>query len=237
MAICVDAAITFRYVQARGQRERVKEQLVGFRFKKASCVVVGTFNMYIVQPAWLAKIGLIPEGVAVVIASKLDEPGFRYSSPKLTSRWFVTPSRIEVETESPDEDCGNLVATVLEKLPWTPLVGIGNNTVYSAGLDELDRLPALNCFNPAAPEGYELAQRSFHLGVGRGEEMFNLQLSIVKEEIEISANTHRELRDRESGSAQETARNFFGHRRESENLLRDLFQVDIDHGTTNGQPA
>jgi hypothetical protein len=126
---------------------------------------------------------------------------------------------------------------MLERLPWTPLVGIGNNTVYSAGLDELERLPTLNCFNPTAPKGYELARRSFQLGVSRGEELFNLQLAIVKEGIEISANTHRELRDHESGAAQETARNFFGHRRESEDLLRALFQVDIDHGTTNGQSA
>ena len=33
---------------------------MAFRFKKAGCVVVGTFNMYIVQPPWLTKIGMFP---------------------------------------------------------------------------------------------------------------------------------------------------------------------------------
>jgi hypothetical protein len=233
----MDASTNSSYAQAEGKKRKARSEPVAFRFKKASSVAVGTFNMYIVQPAWLAKIGLIPAGTQMTIASKLDEPGFRFFSPKLRSRWFVTPGRIEVETESHEEDCGTLLATVLEQLPWTPLLGIGNNAIYTAGLDELERLPSLGCFSPTGPEGYELAQRTFHLGVSRQEETFNLQLAIMKEEIEISANTHRETRGDESSVAQETARKFFDHRRESEKLLRSLFQAEIDYGTANRQSA
>jgi hypothetical protein len=210
---------------------------VAFRFKKASCVVAGTFNMYVVQPAWLAKIGLIPPATDMAIGSNLDEPGFRFFSSKLRSRWFVTPGRIEVETESPGEDCGRLIATVLEKLPWTPLVGIGNNAVYAADLSELERLPDLGCFQPAPPEGYEISQRSFHLAVSRGEKIFNLPLSVTGEAVELSANVHRELRDRESSVAQEAAREFFEDRREAENLLRNLFHVSIEYDAGDDHPA
>jgi hypothetical protein len=54
---------------------------VAFGFKRANCVVVGTFNIYIVQPAWLEETGIIPKGSVVSIDSKIDASGFRFSSP------------------------------------------------------------------------------------------------------------------------------------------------------------
>ena len=70
---------------------------------------------------------------------------------------------------------------------------IGNNTVYEAPLAELDRLPDLNRFNPQVPDGFEVAQRSFHVGIAHGDQVFNLQLSITKELVELSVNVHTEL--------------------------------------------
>ncbi len=97
---------------------------MAFQFTKVNCVAVGTFNMYIIQPAWLAKVGIIPKGIGVAIESKLDEPGFRFWSPKLPVRWYVTPSRIQVETQRADADCGELVASVFKSLPETPLIAL-----------------------------------------------------------------------------------------------------------------
>jgi hypothetical protein len=214
-----------------GERwERVKERPVAFRFKKASCVVAGTFNMYIVQPPWLAKIGLIPRGVEVAIGSKLDEPGFRFLSPKLRSSWYITPGRIEVETEAEDENCGEQVATVLSRLPWTPLAGIGNNFIYEAPPSEVERLPDLRQFDPVPPPEYEMHQRSYRLGVNRGERLFNLQLSVTRGLIELSINVHTELRDRESQVAQDAAREFLANRTEGQRLAQSLFKASIEHG-------
>jgi hypothetical protein len=210
---------------------------VGFRLKKATCVVAGTFNMYIVQPAWLAKVGIIPQGIEVAIGSKLDEPGFRFLSPKLPSQWLITPSRIEVETENPEEDCGAKVAAVLAALPWTPLVALGNNAVYSAPLSELSVLPEILRSVPQVPEGYQLAQRSFHIGLSREERVTNLQLSITREEIELSVNVHTELRNRDSDTAQAAARRFLQDRRDGENLICQLFKAQVEYGNSNGQPA
>jgi hypothetical protein len=208
---------------------------VAFRFKKATCVVAGTFNMYIVQPAWLAKVGIIPQGIEVAIGSKLDEPGFRFLSPKLSSRWFVTPGRIEVETQSPEEDCGAKVADVLQVLPWTPLVALGNNVQYTAPLSEIDALPEEMRRAPAIPDEYELMQRSFHFGLGRENRIINLQLAIAPEEIELSVNVQTELRDRDSASAQAAARRFLQDRQEAEALIRHLFKANIEYGHSDAE--
>jgi hypothetical protein len=191
--------------------------------------------MYIVQPAWLARIGIIPKGVEVAIGSKLDEPGFRFFSPKLAFHWFVTPSRIEVETEDPDEDCGGIVATVLANLPWTPLLGLGNNAVYTAALSEIDALPDPIRRPPEIRGGYDLAQRSFHFGLSRENRVINLQLSITLETVEMSINVHTELRNRDSETTQAAARRFLPDLREAETIARQLWKVDIDHGNRDAE--
>ncbi len=210
---------------------------MAFRFKKASCVVAGTFNMYIVQPPWLAKVNIIPQGVEVAISSKLDEPGFRFFAPKLPLRWFVTPSRIEVETESPQENCGDKVAAVLSNLPWTPLVALGNNAVYTAPLSAIDTLSEEMRRAPGVPEGYALAQRSFHFALSREKRVTHLQLSVTPEEIELSVNVHTELRDRDSEAAQKAARRFLEDRREAEVLAHHLFKANIEYGHSNAEPT
>src|SRR5262249_28353687 len=109
---------------------------MAFRFLKASCVAVGAFNVYIVQPNWLSAKGIFLQGVEVAIEAKLDEPGFRFSSPRLKVCWFVTPTRIVIEAEDENEDCGKSMATLLAWLPETPLSAIGNNAYFRAPLNE-----------------------------------------------------------------------------------------------------
>lgn len=80
---------------------------MAFTFKKATCVAAGTFNMYVIQPPWLTKIGIVQKGIEVAIGTDLDEPGFRYIPTRSPFRWFVSPQRIEVETREPEADCGS----------------------------------------------------------------------------------------------------------------------------------
>jgi len=219
-------------------RETVGEgQLVAFRFKNATCVVAGTFNMYIVQPAWLAKIGIIPKGTEVAIGSKLDEPGFRFSSHKLRSQWIITPSRIEVATESTEEDCGAKVAAVLQALPWTPLAGLGNNAFFAAPLQEVESLPEEMRHAPKTPPGYDLTQRSFHFGASQDGRIFNLQLNITKDELELIVNVHTELRSRDSEVGQAAARRFLRDRKDAEALIGHYFKASIEYANNDAKPA
>ncbi len=214
---------------------------MAFRFKNASCVVLGTFNMYIVQPKWLADMKIIPKGIAVTIASKLDEPGFMLLSPKLGSKWVVAPNRILIETERATEDCGASMAKVLKSLPWTPLAGIGNNANFRAPLSELPSL-AKNLRNaPDVPVGYEMAQRSFHVAFSQDNRVINVQLAITKEALELTTNVHHELggaeRKEASKIAQAAASNFLQDRKEVEDLIEHVFKLRIDNDNSNGKSA
>lgn len=204
-----------------------------FRFKSSACVAVGTFNIYIVQPMWLAKREIIPKGIPVAIGTKIDEPGFRFSSPKMRSKWTVTPLRIEVSSKEPDEDCGEPVSKVLTFLRWTPLKAIGTNAVYEAPLSELELLGKFRGFYPSPPDGFSDVQQSFHVAVKQGEHVFNLQLSVTEEGIELATNVHTDIENRDSEVAQQAASKFLDHRRMTEQLARDLFKVDIDHASPN----
>ena len=195
--------------------------------------------MYILQPPWLMKIGIFPKRTNFVIWSKFDEPGFRFQpqGQDLPSRWFVTPSRIDVETDKPEEDCGKKVADVLSKLPWTPLAAIGNNTIYEAPLSELDTLSDLQHFNPVVPAGFDLIQRSFHLGVANGDQQYNLQLSVTKELMELSVNVNTELTGKESEFSLQAARNFLEHRKQAEYLIQHLLKARLEDASNYHQSA
>lgn len=201
---------------------------MAFRFKKASCVAAGTFNMFIVQPPWLSKIKVFDEGTKFTIWTKFDEPGFRFQPNGLPSRWYVTPSRIDVETDRPDEDCGQKVGDVLAKLPWTPLTAIGNNTVYETDLSELNDLECFGAFTPVLPEGFELAQRSFYLGIAHGDQQYNLQLSVTKEVVDLAVNVHTELSGRDPSFSEQAVRNFFAQRKIAKSLIEQVLKAKVN---------
>jgi len=186
--------------------------------------------MYIVQPAWLAKIHVFPKDAQVSIYSKLDEPGVVFQSRTIGCRWFVSPSRIEVSTEKADEDCGKGVATVLNQLPWTPLVALGNNVTFTTPIRELERLPEEFRRQPEAPQGFDLSQRSFQFAASREGTIFNLQLSVSGDEIEISVNAHYELRNRDSSDAQQAASRFLQDRGTSESLMQHFLKASVEYG-------
>jgi len=206
---------------------------MAFRFKKANTVVIGTFNIYIIQPAWLAEVGIIPRDIPVEIFSKLDEPGFRFSSPKLSTRWIVTPSFVQVESEKVDEDCGGAMARVLNRLPWTPLVALGNNTVFHSSLDDLENIASLEVLERVPPSGFGFAQKSIHYGLKREQTIFNLQLSITEDQVELTVNAHTELRGRKSDDAQRAAERFFEDRKTGEKLIAELFKVSMTHAKSD----
>lgn len=209
---------------------------MAFRFDRSSCVAVGTFNIYIVQPAWLAKREIIPKGIQVAIASKMDEPGFRFQSPKLKSQWLVAPDRIEIITRHPEEDCGMSMSRVIESLPWTPLKAIGCNVIYKAPADDAGGTKALAVFQPSEPAGYELYQRSLHAGLKHDDHLFNIQLSATSDGLELAVNIHTEIEDRGSELARESARRFLDHRKQAEALISNLFGVGVEYVDPDSLP-
>jgi hypothetical protein len=212
---------------------------VAFLFKNASCVVVGTFNIYILHPQWLAKHGLVEKGTGVHMETNLAQPGFRFRLPKVHVIWNIAPQQIAVETDDPQVDCGAKISVVLDALPETPLFGLGNNIVYRADLADLGTLPEpirnFPCVE-SPDKNDKVVQRTFHFGVKHDEHRStNLQVSIKDDEIELLCNVHTELRDRDTRTVAVAAANkFFEDRTAAKTLAQHFFGTGIENAFTNG---
>lgn len=63
-----------------------------FTFKHSSCVAVGTFNIYIVQPKLLAEMGVFETEQPVLVSGDLTRPGIRFEVNN--ALWTVRPDRL-----------------------------------------------------------------------------------------------------------------------------------------------
>lgn len=200
-----------------------------FKFKKASCVAVGTFNIYVVQPRLLVGIGMLKKGIEVKFEQILTQPGFRFSADGLKGKWTVRPDRLIVETDSPDEDCGQQLSTVLKALRWTPVVAIGVNVEFESATDSIESL-----FPKAAhgPKNLTIRQRTTHVAVSEDGNVFNLQAAMPASGPNfLSGNVHTELKTESQKKDVEKAigalRQFNIVRERATELLKTVFKVRI----------
>ena len=197
-----------------------------FQFKSASCVAVGAFNIYIIQPNWLAAKGILPHDLELFIETKMDEPGFRFFSNSLPVRWLVTPTRIVIETEDANENCGEIMAQLLGFLPETPIVAVGINTSYSAsgepsGIPDIPNYP----IGEVLPD-FQIKQRAFQAGVQHQDCLYNVQLTLTNGETLLLTNTH--IASPTMVLAQNHTRRFMEHRKTAVELAKHHLKVNFD---------
>lgn len=209
---------------------------MGFRFKSAAAVAVGTFNIYIIQPNWLGQIELIGRDVQIEMEADFSRPGFRFRVSGESMRWNVHPDRIVLDTEDAGTDCGRPLADVLRNLRWTPLFGIGTNLVFEAPLSDLDRL-ASRFVNVPPKDGFSVGQRTSHVALIKDKQTFNLQIATPQkpenEVLTLSINVHTSI---EQGMPQlqanemaiDACNHFIAHRDEAASLARDVFGIEVN---------
>jgi hypothetical protein len=208
---------------------------VAFRFHQASCVVVGTFNIYILRPDWLGAIGILDPQSEVKIEAKFTQPGLRLSSPNLGSKWTVLPDRLILETTSARENCGETIDKVLESLPWTPVTAMGCNFSYRGDHTSVDHWHEKTRFpGTKAPEGFSLKQRTWHWGVAHESHIYNIQLSEIDAAVELAGNTHAEWASDGVASARRFAQRFFEFRKTSLRFATEIFGARIDDEFADG---
>lgn len=209
---------------------------MGFRFKSAAAVAVGTFNIYIIQPNWLSQVGLIGEGAQIEMEADFSRPGFRFKPTGASIRWSIHPDRIILDTEQADADCGAPLAVVLEHLRWTPLFGIGTNLVFEAPLSDIDRVRSL-FIEPSPREGFAVGQRTAHIALVKDQQRFNLQIATPQkpenEVLTLSINVHTAIEQsllplQANALAIESCRHFIPHRDEAVSLARDVFRIEVN---------
>jgi hypothetical protein len=203
-----------------------------FEFSNTSCVVVGTFNIYIVQPHWLSEVEIIPSKTKVAIQADMRSPGFKFKLPdNVDLSWNIRPDRLSTQSERLDVDCGKPIAQVLKKLPWTPVTAVGCNAAFIASLDHYDKISHLFSSDSLADE-YKLAQKTWHRGIRRNHLTLNIQLSVTDDSIELSLNAHTEAKKgctirTANEVAQGACTSFIAQRDEAIQLARSLLNVEF----------
>ncbi len=209
---------------------------MAFKFKSSMAVAAGTFNIYVIQPTWLSQVGLIEGGMKIQFSTDLNRPGFRYEGGSLQGVWTVRPDRVSIESKTFGVDCGTPVSGIIEKLPWTPLNGVGTNLEFEADLAIID---AVNCKLPIcdAPGGLSVAQRSWHVGLKKENQIFNYQVSerespkgdrYVSLVINVHTEIPRGMKQIEASSlAVAACKKFSEHASEAIEVGKELLKVEI----------
>lgn len=202
-----------------------------FRFKRSSCVAVGTFNIYIIQPQWLTEIGLISLGTQVEIKTDFRQLGFRISAEDQGVVWNVRPDKLLTEAEDPQINCGEFLGTVLANLNWTPIVAVGNNALFSSDIGNLEQIRNFFPDSPV-PEEYEEVQKTWHRSIRRESHVFSTQLSIKADEIELALNVHTDVQGRGSHAevnqyAQQNCNDFLSQRDESLRVTSEMLGMEV----------
>lgn len=168
-----------------------------FQFKNAGCVVIGTFNIFVIQPKLLTEMGLIPKGTSIKVQQDFSQPGIRVQLDQVT--WVVRPDRLIIESDRFGADCGTPLAELLSQLVWTPVFAVGVNMAFiGVDIDESEipagfRLPKVE---------FETTQRTVHTSASDKERVFNVQLSASKTEdssnYELALNIHTDFSEKKS---------------------------------------
>jgi len=215
-------------------------EAIVFRFLESNCVAVGTFNIYIIQPAWLREVSLFPDTPKVRVQSDMRQPGFRYQNLDDDLLWNVRPDRFMVESKAWDADCGTPISKVLENLPWTPVRAVGSNVTFRCDPEQANDLTE-KMFQPVTiPDAYSQAQRTWHAGLKREDTLTNLQLCATPEHIDLSINVHTEIAQSQSQKkATELAIAacvaYRTHLADATNLAKQLFSIEIEHDLVNAR--
>jgi hypothetical protein len=197
-------------------------------------VAIGPFNPHIIEPNWLDRVG---------ICEKDKFAGFHYIPSTWGGRdtvfrfgrqeWQVDFTRLSVSSRSPssidEDDTGKAVASILHKLPHTPVRAIGHNFHFTCKLDEWGARPkphlAQSSFNKS---GLESPQRTSWTGnFIRGKANTNVTLSLINDAgiVVILFNHDHETNPEGHDEAIEAAGMFHADFEKTTRLLDDLFGI------------
>lgn len=203
--------------------------MIKFTFKQSSCVAIGTFNIYIVQPKLLQEMDVFRAEHPVLLSGDLTQPGFRFEVDN--SKWFVRPDRLSVETQDPSVDCGGFVRRTLASLCWTPIMAVGINAIFEAA-PGFESMIADELRLPIYPDA---SQRAVHVSVQHDNTKTNIQLASAEEHLTLSVNRHVDfghLRNdpkRLSKAVQDVCGSFMEQRDESVEIARKAVRGEMSY--------
>ena len=134
---------------------------VQLNLETTNCVAVGTFNIYIIQPVYLAQMGILKKGVEVRFDADMRQPGFRFAVKNSGLKWEVRPDRLTIESRSLSEDCGAALSQVIDNLQWTPMQAVGVNAVFTGDIETVGDSLDVVFQDSILPADYTISQRTW----------------------------------------------------------------------------
>jgi len=166
---------------------------------QSSCVVAGSWNPAILQPAWMVKQGILPNGGGKIeLAAPIGQPTpmplvARYTLADLS--WVAQPMSLEVQPAAEGANPGLFVASVLEKLSHTPIRAVGNNFNFDPGTAGVKLLDVFHCagWDRLRGSAEEVGSR---VGVRLSHDTGVVNVTVVSSATavtELQFNFHREM--------------------------------------------
>ena len=194
--------------------------------ESATTLVLGHFNPHIITPTWLVKNKLCNEGeVTLRIMSMPQTQGGAFQFKDV--QWQIDFQSLLISSSK--ENCGALAATVLRKLPHTPVRAVGNNFHYAGTMDQWGDcpLPMLGTTGWDDLVGVGKVDQLRWVGVFFQDKV-RIEITLAQSEtgFAVMFNFHRNTK--QAKEAQSAAGCFEEDRGSSKKLIKKLF----NQGTT-----
>lgn len=181
--------------------------------ENANIVLVGNFNPYIISPEWLSEEGVwsCDEIHFALGAIKRDGVQFRGGGVQ----WFVSSERMEIASQ--EADCGALAERVLERLPHTPMLAVGDNF----GI-QCDAIAAASVFESISKLLPDLSTETTRWVATMHDNGVRIEVTFVNgsEGTSAAVNFHRITRS--AAKAREAVRNFSSDKERALQLISSI---------------
>jgi len=189
-------------------------------------VVRGRFNPHIINPEWLKSEGIWQADQVQMHLGAIFE-GLNFGTADMKTEWAVENRGLAIKSDN--EDCGDLAAQVVKKLPHTPVTAVGNNFAYTVSPDEtsgeIPKFGALirQSFSPDL--AFDELTWSGALPLTRGTGRISVGVTLPPDgDLIVRFNFHRDIKKTSGGSAvanstAEAARSFKEDELESRQLV------------------
>jgi hypothetical protein len=204
---------------------------MAFSFIRQSCVALGTFNIYVIQPKWLVTEGIIDRAsVPLITDFNMTRPGLRFKTNEKTT-WTIEPHRIIVESTERAFDCGERVAEILHRLVHTPITAVGANANFRCkSSDAFDDLTSF--YGEGTPER-RIIEKAKVASLAEGPaKKLNLSLRLDLAEartVVLTLNVHSSIIGDEASVAESAARHFLADIDAAKSEARNVFGDRIEY--------
>jgi hypothetical protein len=197
---------------------------VALRLEDAQTLAIGPFNPHIITPHWLVTNNVCGDAeVEVLFAPMSQGAAFNFKNVK----WQVDARSLMVS--SGEQDCGDLVASVMQLLHHTPVRAVGNNFHYACGKDQWGQspLPMLGTKgrNELAVFG---TVDQLRWAVVFFKDSVRIEVTVAQSEdgVAVLFNFHRETKN--SQEAQAAAKCFDTDKKTTREMLKGIFNQRMD---------